>query len=111
MLRRLTLASSYVSRYAVPPPSYHILRLSSAQDETDETDETLFENEEDDLFKRLRWEFIPSDILKRAASFPISPKPLDSDKIGLRILCFYLPSSAERVLELRNIYYSHAAWM
>ncbi|TFK39369.1 fungal-specific transcription factor domain-containing protein [Crucibulum laeve] len=52
---------------------------------------------------------LPPEILKRAAAFPISPISY-SENVGLQNLCWYLPP-AEVALELRSVYYSHAAWM
>ncbi|KAF8074759.1 fungal-specific transcription factor domain-containing protein [Lyophyllum atratum] len=55
---------------------------------------------------------LPSDILKRASAFPISAtnQSSESERVGLQDLFWYLPP-ADKALELRSIYYSHAAWM
>ncbi|KAG6844556.1 hypothetical protein H0H87_005976 [Tephrocybe sp. NHM501043] len=55
---------------------------------------------------------LPLDILKRASAFPISTttQSPESERAGLQDLFWYLPP-ADKALELRQIYYSHAAWM
>jgi hypothetical protein len=52
---------------------------------------------------------LPPEVLKRAASLPISPLSI-AENVGLQTLYWYLPP-AEVALELRSIYYTHAAWM
>lgn len=52
---------------------------------------------------------LPPEILTRAASFPISPMAMH-ENVGLQTLYYYLPQ-AEIALELRTIFYTHAAWM
>ncbi|KAG5650570.1 hypothetical protein H0H81_011777 [Sphagnurus paluster] len=55
---------------------------------------------------------LPPQILNRASAIPISTTniPSESDRVGLRDIFAYLPSS-DKALELRSIYFSHAAWM
>ncbi|KAG6841089.1 hypothetical protein C0991_001997 [Blastosporella zonata] len=55
---------------------------------------------------------LPLDILKRATAFPISTttQSPESERAGLQDLFWYLPP-ADKALELRQLYYSHAAWM
>ncbi|KAF8899636.1 fungal-specific transcription factor domain-containing protein [Gymnopilus junonius] len=66
------------------------------------------EIEPDDHLVSLR-NILPPEILARASSFPISPLA-SSGNVGLQTLYWYLPP-AEIALELRSIYYTHAAWM
>lgn len=56
---------------------------------------------------------LPADILQFSGSFPLSPvvRPsLDTVKERLRNLHWYLPT-AEKAAELRDLYYTYAAWM
>ncbi|KAG6916551.1 hypothetical protein DXG01_006377 [Tephrocybe rancida] len=55
---------------------------------------------------------LPLDILKRASAFPIATttQSPESERAGLQDLFWYLPP-ADKALELRQLYYSHAAWM
>ncbi|KAJ6624997.1 fungal-specific transcription factor domain-containing protein [Mycena sp. CBHHK59/15] len=54
---------------------------------------------------------LPAHILTRAAAFPISPVvPPTHEGESLRGLFWYLPPGA-RAAELRDIYFTHAAWM
>ncbi|KAF8972626.1 fungal-specific transcription factor domain-containing protein [Flammula alnicola] len=66
------------------------------------------EDQPDDHLVSLQ-NILPPEILARAASFPISPMSV-SGNVGLQTLYWYLPP-AEMALELRSIYYTHAAWM
>ncbi|KAF9478287.1 hypothetical protein BDN70DRAFT_880165 [Pholiota conissans] len=66
------------------------------------------EDEPDDHLAALQ-NVLPPEILSRAASFPIAPFSL-SGNVGLQTLYWYLPP-AELALELRSIYFTHAAWM
>jgi hypothetical protein len=52
---------------------------------------------------------LPSEILVRAASIPISSLSRQ-ENVGLDVLCLYLPS-ADVATNLKAIYYSYAAWM
>ncbi|KAJ7281861.1 fungal-specific transcription factor domain-containing protein [Mycena rebaudengoi] len=75
------------------------------QNETAEEDEA-----EDDHLTSLQ-RVLPSHILTRAAAFPISPvAPPTHEGESLRSLFWYLPPGA-KAAELRDIYYTHAAWM
>ncbi|RDB15834.1 putative transcriptional regulatory protein C1F7.11c [Hypsizygus marmoreus] len=69
------------------------------------------EDDQADHLATLR-SILPAEILKRASAFPITPVNLssDSERARLQDLFWYLPP-AEKALELRSIYYSHAAWM
>jgi hypothetical protein len=56
---------------------------------------------------------LPVDILQFSGSVPLSPisRPsVDTVKERLRNLHWYLPS-AEKAAELRDTYYTYAAWM
>ncbi|KAH9044225.1 fungal-specific transcription factor domain-containing protein [Lactarius hengduanensis] len=56
---------------------------------------------------------LPAEILQFSGSFPLSPiaRPsLDTVKERLRNLHWYLPT-AEKAAELRDLYYTYAAWM
>ncbi|KAH9989846.1 hypothetical protein BJV77DRAFT_1015520, partial [Russula vinacea] len=56
---------------------------------------------------------LPADILQFSNSLPLSPliRPsVDTVKERLRNLHWYLPS-AEKAAELRDVYYTYAAWM
>ena len=56
---------------------------------------------------------LPADILQFGSSLPLSPINRPSDdtiKERLRNLHWYLPS-AEKAAELRDLYYTYAAWM
>jgi hypothetical protein len=56
---------------------------------------------------------LPSEILRRSAAFPFAPtnQPnFDFDDVQLRSLFWYLPH-AHKAIELRQVYYRHAAWM
>ena len=56
---------------------------------------------------------LPADILQFSSSIPLSPlnRPsVNTVKERLRILHWYLPS-AEKAAELRDLYYTYAAWM
>ncbi|KAI9511531.1 hypothetical protein F5148DRAFT_1274173 [Russula earlei] len=56
---------------------------------------------------------LPGDILQFSSSLPLSPisRPsVDTVKERLRNLHWYLPS-AEKATELRDLYYTYAAWM
>ncbi|KAG7443621.1 uncharacterized protein BT62DRAFT_934859 [Guyanagaster necrorhizus] len=55
---------------------------------------------------------LPSEILARASSFPISavPHTLHEDSFSIQSLFWYLPP-ADKAAELRSIYYTNAAWM
>ncbi|KAH9993678.1 hypothetical protein BJV74DRAFT_770718 [Russula compacta] len=56
---------------------------------------------------------LPADILQFSGSLPLSPvsRPsMDTVKERLRNLHWYLPS-AEKAAELRDVYYTYAAWM
>ncbi|KAF8998591.1 hypothetical protein BDQ17DRAFT_1362076 [Cyathus striatus] len=70
--------------------------------------ETQEEDEQDDSLENLQ-RILPQEIIKRAAAFPIAPASY-SDNVGLQNICWYLPTP-EIALELRSIYFSHAAWM
>ncbi|KAF8159762.1 fungal-specific transcription factor domain-containing protein [Crassisporium funariophilum] len=66
------------------------------------------EDEQDNHLENLR-NILPPGILNRAAAFPISTIS-HTDNVGLQTLYWYLPPT-EIAVELRSIYYSHAAWM
>ncbi|PFH45913.1 hypothetical protein AMATHDRAFT_70926 [Amanita thiersii Skay4041] len=54
---------------------------------------------------------LPTDILSKAAAFPISTLPHTiAERSSTQSLFRYLPSP-EKAFELKIIYYSHAAWM
>jgi hypothetical protein len=56
---------------------------------------------------------LPADILQFSGSLPLSSIGRPSDdtvKERLRNLHWYLPS-AEKAAELRDLYYTYAAWM
>jgi hypothetical protein len=56
---------------------------------------------------------LPADILQFSGSLPLMPSSRPSDdtiKERLRNLRWYLPS-AEKAAELRDLYYTYAAWM
>jgi hypothetical protein len=56
---------------------------------------------------------LPADILQFSGSLPLSPisRPsIDTVKERLRNLHWYLPS-AEKAAELRELYFTYAAWM
>ena len=56
---------------------------------------------------------LPADILQFSGSIPLAPlnRPsVDTVKERLRSLHWYLPS-AEKAAELRDLYYTYAAWM
>jgi hypothetical protein len=56
---------------------------------------------------------LPADILQFSSSLPLAPlsRPsVDTVKERLRNLHWYLPS-AEKAAELRDLYYTYAAWM
>ena len=56
---------------------------------------------------------LPADILQFSSSLPLSPlsRPsVDTVKERLRNLHWYLPS-ADKAAELRDVYYTYAAWM
>ncbi len=56
---------------------------------------------------------LPAEILQFSGSFPLSPmvRPsLDTVKERLRNLHWYLPT-AEKAAELRDLYFTYAAWM
>ncbi|KAJ7224484.1 fungal-specific transcription factor domain-containing protein, partial [Mycena pura] len=75
------------------------------QNETAEEDEP-----EDNHLKSLQ-SVLPAHILTRAAAFPISPvPPPGQDGDSLRTLFWYLPPGA-KAAALRDIYFTHAAWM
>ncbi|KAJ7636040.1 fungal-specific transcription factor domain-containing protein [Mycena polygramma] len=75
------------------------------QNETAEEDEP-----EDDLLTRLQ-NVLPAHILTRAAAFPISPvAPPTHENDSLRGLFWYLPPGI-KAAALRDIYFTHAAWM
>ncbi|KAJ6485924.1 fungal-specific transcription factor domain-containing protein [Mycena sanguinolenta] len=75
------------------------------QNETAEEDEP-----EDDLLTRLQ-NVLPAHILTRAAAFPISPvTPPAHEGESLRSLFWYLPPGV-KAAALRDIYFTHAAWM
>ena len=68
--------------------------------------------DDDDLSIELQG-ILPDEILQLAGSFPLSSVVQPS--VGMvvermRALCLYRPT-AEKAVELRDIYYSHAAWM
>ncbi|KAJ7173815.1 fungal-specific transcription factor domain-containing protein [Mycena filopes] len=75
------------------------------QNETAEEEEP-----EDDHLTSLQ-SVLPAHILTRAAAFPISPvAPPTHESESLRGLFWYLPPGA-RAATLRDIYFTHAAWM
>jgi hypothetical protein len=53
---------------------------------------------------------LPPEILARAGSFPVSPLSSINDTVTIETLGWYLPAP-EVALQLRSIFYSHAAWM
>ncbi|KNZ80133.1 hypothetical protein J132_07123 [Termitomyces sp. J132] len=69
------------------------------------------EDENESLSMALR-NVLPQDILKKASALPIasSTPSIESERLNPQALCWYLPP-ADRALELRQTYYSHAAWM
>ncbi|KAG6810864.1 hypothetical protein H0H92_010020 [Tricholoma furcatifolium] len=69
------------------------------------------DGEEGDQLANLRT-VLPLDILKRASALSIatSTQSAESERVGLQDLFWYLPS-ADKALELREIYFRHAAWM
>ncbi|GLB43439.1 putative fungal specific transcription factor [Lyophyllum shimeji] len=69
------------------------------------------DSDQEDQLARLRT-VLPPDILKRASALPITAtnNSSESERAGLHDLFWYLPP-ADKALELRSIYYSHAAWM
>ncbi|KAF8885022.1 fungal-specific transcription factor domain-containing protein [Infundibulicybe gibba] len=73
--------------------------------------ETQDDDEQDNHLANLQTLLQP-EILTRAAAFPVSPvsHPSDHENFSLQNLFWYLPP-AEKAIELRSIYYSHAAWM
>ncbi|KAJ7257904.1 fungal-specific transcription factor domain-containing protein [Mycena haematopus] len=73
------------------------------QNETAEEDEP-----EDDHLTSLQ-SVLPAHILTRAAAFPISPVAPPAHE-SLRSLFWYLPPGA-KAAALRDIYFTHAAWM
>ncbi|KAJ7695118.1 fungal-specific transcription factor domain-containing protein [Mycena rosella] len=74
------------------------------QNETAEEDEP-----EDDHLASLQ-SVLPAHILARAAAFPISPVAPPTENESLRSLFWYLPAGA-KAAALRDIYFTHAAWM
>jgi len=65
-----------------------------------------------ECFHNLR-NILPADILQFSGSLPLMPISRPSDdtiKERLRNLHWYLPS-AEKAAELRDLYYTYAAWM
>ncbi|KAF4569974.1 hypothetical protein EYR40_008957 [Pleurotus pulmonarius] len=52
---------------------------------------------------------LPHEILDKASAFPIHPSPT-AQEIPMQHLFWYLPT-AERTIELKNVYFSHAAMM
>ncbi|KAJ7132076.1 fungal-specific transcription factor domain-containing protein [Mycena epipterygia] len=72
--------------------------------------ETAEEEPEDDHLTSLQ-SVLPAHILTRAAAFPISPvTPPAHEGESLRSLFWYLPPGA-KAAALRDIYFTHAAWM
>jgi hypothetical protein len=56
---------------------------------------------------------LPPDVLGHSSAFPIGPTRLpnfDLENIHLQNLVWYLPT-ADNALELKQVYYQHAAWM
>ncbi|KAF9523061.1 fungal-specific transcription factor domain-containing protein [Crepidotus variabilis] len=53
---------------------------------------------------------LPPDILARAASFSVSELPSGNDPANIEKLGWYLPP-VDVALQLRSIYFTHAAWM
>jgi hypothetical protein len=81
------------------------LTLVLLKNETAEEDEP-----EDDHLTSLQ-SVLPAHILTRAAAFPISPvAPPAHEGESLRSLFWYLPPGA-KAIALRDIYFTHAAWM
>ncbi|KAJ7453960.1 hypothetical protein B0H11DRAFT_265925 [Mycena galericulata] len=67
------------------------------------------EEPEDDHLTSLQ-SVLPAHILTRAAAFPISPVAPPHEGESLRALFWYLPPGA-KAAALRDIYFTHAAWM
>ncbi|KAF5362179.1 hypothetical protein D9756_002569 [Leucocoprinus leucothites] len=78
--------------------SWYFLQNEEEEEEL-EADETLVSLQS----------ILPLEVLKKASTFPISPL-VQGDNSSLQSLLWYLPS-AGTTYDLRNIYYTHAAWM
>ncbi|KAJ7460587.1 fungal-specific transcription factor domain-containing protein [Mycena latifolia] len=79
--------------------SWYFLQNETAEDE----------EPEDDHLTSLQ-SVLPAHILTRAAAFPISPIAPPTEGESLRSLFWYLPAGA-KAAALRDIYFTHAAWM
>lgn len=74
-----------------------------------------FPEDEDEETERMAslQNVLPAEVLARSSTFPIAPANLPNleiENLQLQNLIWYLPP-AEKAVELKEIYYQHAAWM
>jgi hypothetical protein len=74
-----------------------------------------FPEDEDEETERMAslQNVLPAEVLARSSTFPIAPANLPNfevENLQLQNLIWYLPP-ADKAVELKQIYYQHAAWM